>query len=124
MEIKALINCSIEFQNVIDELNDESKTCQYEFLKQTNLSMSAEMLIIKFEILRDLGVNATYDLLKMALLEIITKICAIRKQKSISKTTSIVVIVNDKRAEVNVSFELNDEQKNQVVDAAIRKLFD
>lgn len=124
MEIKALINCSIEFQNVIDELNDESKTCQYEFLKQTNLSMSAEMLIIIFEILRDLGVNATYDLLKMALLEIITKIYAIRKQKSISKTTSIVVIVNDKRAEVNVSFELNDEQKNQVVDAAIRKLFD
>lgn len=124
MNIKALVNCNADIQNVISELNDESKICKYEFLRQTNLSMSPDVLIIIFEILKNLGVNATYDLLKMALLEIISKICAIRKQNSISKMTSIIVIANDKRTEVNVSFELNEEQKNKVVDAAIKKLFD
>lgn len=124
VNIKALIHCSKELQNVIDELNSESKICKYELLKQANLSMSPDMLIIIFEILKNLGTNATYDLVKMALLEIISKIYVIRKQNSVPGTTSIVVIVNDKRAEVNVSFELDKEQKNKVVDAAIRKLFD
>lgn len=124
MNIKALVNCNADIQNVINELNGESKICKYEFLKQTNLSMPADMLIIIFEILKNLGGNATYDLLKMALLEIISKICSIRKQNSISQMTSIIVIVNEKRTEVNISFELNEEQKNKVVDAAIKKLFD
>lgn len=124
MNIRALINCNADIQNVISELNGESKICKYEFLRQTNLSVSPDMLIIIFEILKNLGVNATYDLLKMALLEIISKICTIRKQNPMPKMTSIIVIVNDKRTEVNVSFELNEEQKNKVVDAAIKKLFD
>lgn len=124
MNIKALVNCNADIQNVINELNGESKICKYEFLRQTNLSVSPDMFIIIFEILKNLGNNATYDLLKMALLEIISKIGAIRKQKSMSKITTIIVITDEKRTEVNISFELNEEQKNKVVDAAIKKLFD
>lgn len=124
MDIKALVNCNVDIQNIFDELNSESEICTYELLKQTNLSMSEDILIIIFEILKNLGTNATYDLLKMSLLEIVSKICAIKKQKSMSKTTSIIVIVNEKRTEVNLPFELNEEQKDKVVDAAINKLFD
>lgn len=123
MNIKALVNCNADIQSVINELNGESKICKYEFLRQTNLSMSPDMIIIIFEIIKNLGINATYDLVKMALLEIISKICT-KKQGSMSKMTSIIVIVNDKRTEVDLSFELNEEQKNKVVDAAIKKLFD
>lgn len=68
--------------------------------------------------------NAIYDLLKMALLETISKIYSKEKHKFIPKTTSIIVIVNEKRTEVNLPFDLNEEQKNKVVDAAINKLFD
>ena len=124
MDIKALVNCNIDIQKIIEELNSESEICTYEFLKQTNLSMSEDILIIIFEIFKNLGTNATYDLLKMSLLEIVSKICTIKKQKSMSKTTSIIVIVNEKRTEVNIPFELNEEQKDKVVDAAINKLFD
>lgn len=123
MNIKALVNCNADIQSVINELNGESKICKYEFLRQTNLSISPDMIIIIFEIIKNLGINATYDLVKMALLEIISKICT-KKQGSMSKMTSIIVIVNDKRTEVDLSFELNEEQKNKVVDAAIKKLFD
>lgn len=124
MDIKALVNCNTDVQNIIDELNSESKICKYEFLKQTNLSMSEDILIIIFEIVKNLGINATYDLLKLSLLEVVSKICAIKKQKSMYKTTSIIVIVNEKRTEVDLPFELNEEQKDKVVDAAINKLFD
>ena len=124
MDIKALVNCNIDIQKIIEELNSESEICTYEFLKQTNLSMSEDILIIICEIFKNLGTNATYDLLKMSLLEIVSKICTIKKQKSMSKTTSIIVIVNEKRTEVNIPFELNEEQKDKVVDAAINKLFD
>lgn len=125
MNIKALVNCNTDIQNIFDELNNESNICKYEILKHTNLSISEDMLIIIFEILKNLEYSAIYDLLKMALLEIISKIYALKKHKFMSKTTtSIIVIVNEKRTEVNLPFELSEEQKNKVVDAAINKLFD
>lgn len=125
MNIKALVNCNTDIQNIFDELNNESNICKYEILKHTNLSISEDMLIIIFEILKNLEYNAIYDLLKMALLEIISKIYALKKHKFMSQTTtSIIVIVNEKRTEVNLPFELSEEQKNKVVDAAINKLFD
>lgn len=124
MNIKALVNCNTDIQNIFDELNIESNICKYEILKHINLSISEDMLIIIFEILKNLEYNAIYDLLKMALLEIISKIYTLKKHKSMSKTTSIIVIVNEKRTEVNLPFELSEEQKNKVVDAAINKLFD
>ncbi|MCM1186020.1 MAG: hypothetical protein NC251_03045 [Lachnoclostridium sp.] len=85
MNIKALVNCNTEFQDIFDELNSESNVCKYELLKQTNLSISEDVLIIIFEILKNLGTNATYDLLKMTLLEIVSKIGALKKQKSTSQ---------------------------------------
>lgn len=124
MNIKALVNCNTDFQNIFDELNSESNICKYEILRHTNLTISEDMLIIIFEILKNLEYNAIYDLLKVALLEIISKIYTLKKRKSMSKTTLIRVIVNEKRTEVNLPFELNEEQKNKVVEAAINKLFD
>lgn len=124
MNIKALVNCNTDFQNIFDELNSESNICKYEILRHTNLTISEDMLIIIFEILKNLEYNAIYDLLKVALLEIISKIYTLKKRKSMSKTTLISVIVNEKRTEVNLPFELNEEQKNKVVEAAINKLFD
>lgn len=124
MNIKALIKGNIGDQYIIDELNRESKICEYKLLKQSNLSMSSDMLIIIFEIVKNLGSNATYDLLKMAVLELVSKICVIRKRVSVEKETSIIIIVDGKRAEVNISFALSEEQKDKIVDAAIRKLFD
>lgn len=124
VNIKALIKGNIGDQYIIDELNRESKICEYKLLKQSNLSMSSDMLIIIFEIVKNLGSNATYDLLKMAVLELVSKICVIRKRVSVEKETSIIIIVDGKRAEVNISFALSEEQKDKIVDAAIRKLFD
>lgn len=124
MNIRALVNCSTDIQNIFDELNNESNICKYEILKHTNLTISEDMLIIIFEIIKNLEYNAIYDLLKMALLETISKIYSKEKHKFIPKTTSIIVIVNEKRTEVNLPFDLNEEQKNKVVDAAINKLFD
>lgn len=124
MDIKALIDCNTDVQNIINELNNESKICKYELLKQTNLSMPEDIIIIIFEILKNLGANAIYDMLKASLLEIVSKILVIKKQKSMSKAISIIVIVNEKKTEVVLPFELNEEQKSKVVDAAINKLFD
>lgn len=125
MNIKALVNCNTDIQNIFDELNNESNICKYEILKHTNLSISEDMLIIIFEILKNLEYNAIYDLLKLALLEIISKINTLKKHNFMFKTTtSMIVIVNEKRTEVNLPFELSEEQKNKVVDAAINKLFD
>ena len=46
MNIRALVNCSTDIQNIFDELNNESNICKYEILKHTNLTISEDMLII------------------------------------------------------------------------------
>lgn len=124
MNIRALIKSNLDIQNVIDELNRESKICTYKLTKQANLLNSPDVLIVIFEIVKYWSISGTYDLLKRALLEIVSKIFVKEKQKEQSNQTSIIVIVNDKRTEFNISFELSDEQKDKLVEAAVKKLFD
>lgn len=124
MNIKALIKSNLDIQNVIDELNCESKICTYKLTKQSNLLDSPDLFIVIFEIAKYWSISGTYDLLKKALLEIVSKIFVKEKQKAQSTQTSVIVIVNDKRTEFNISFELSDEQKDKLVEAAVKKLFD
>ncbi len=77
------------------------------------------VLFVFIELVRNLSYNATYDILKYILNSIIIKINNLKSEK-----IQIEVICNKNKSSITVNFPLSDEQKDKLVDAAIKKLID
>lgn len=86
------------------------------FLPQKNFSVSAEVLIIAFELMKNLAYSASYDLMKHTILSVINNI--IQNKKIM---TTIIVINDGQKSEIKLPFEPTEEQKDKLVDAAIQK---
>lgn len=104
-------------QASIDELNRHTDKCCFFIVKRLGyVPLPPEAVVVMIELLKNLEYNATYDLIKMALLSLISKL------KKIPRTTTrIMVAVDDKTSEIIIPFEISDEQKEKLVDAAIEK---
>lgn len=96
---------------------DSNYNVEITFLPQKNFAVSAEVLIIAFELLKNLAYSASYDLIKHTIFSVLNKL----KQNN-GKKTIITIINNGKKSQINLPFEPTEEQKDKLVDAAIQKL--
>ena len=77
------------------------------------------VLFVFIELVRNLSYNASYDILKYIFNCIIVKISHLKKEK-----IHIEVICNKSKSSITINFPLSDEQKDKLIDAAIKKLID
>ena len=68
------------------------------------------------QLLQGIGVSAAYDVLKKSLTMLINKIVKNKKRKTI-----VEISCNGKTESLTLDFELNDEQRDKLVDATILK---
>lgn len=102
----------------IKELNTMNQDCH--FTKSEHLGyvpLPPEVVFLFIEFLKNIGYNGCYDLLKMAILSIVSKI-----EHNNKKVSSVLIVLNDKRYELKFSYDLTNEQKEKLVDAAIEYL--
>lgn len=106
------------FENsTITDYIDSNYDVEMTFLPQKNLSASPEVIIIAFELVKSLAFSASYDLMKHTLLSVLNQ----AKQNK-SKKTTISIINDGKKSQIILPFEPTEEQKDKLVDAAIKKL--
>lgn len=113
----AIITCNDCDQAIIDELNSNSNGIIYKMANRRNIISSSDIIIIMYELVKNICYSTSYDLLKTSILMILSKI----KPHSF-RAKKIVIIFNNKKSEIIFPFELNDEQKDKVVNAAIEKI--
>lgn len=110
----------IKFSN--EEIADLCKKNEFgitfSVIESKNL-IDVGVLFVLVELLKNLTYSATYDILKYILNCIIIKANHIKNGK-----THIEVICNNNKASITTNFPLSDEQKDKLIDAAIKKLID
>jgi hypothetical protein len=86
-----------------------------EFLQNADLSsFIAFIIILKESILSGI----MYDSIKYAIFYILSKI----KNNKKTKSTTVEITLNGKKDIIEFSFELNETQKEKIVDASIKRL--
>ncbi len=83
------------------------------------VQLPPESIQIIFELTKNLAISALYDTIKLVILSIISKFRVGEK-----KTVRICIINNNKTSEIILPFEVTEEQKEQLVKAAIEKLLE
>lgn len=104
--------------HIIDDLNEMTNDCTYEYIGIKGFSVTPGEILIIYELVRNLSYNAIYDFLKLSLSAIISKI---KSKNRAEKDTQITVIIGSEKSIMNIPFELTDVQKDKIVDAAITK---
>lgn len=116
MNLKISIISNYITERNICELNELSAECQYAKIAHKDFSFSPETVMLIIELIQNIGYNAAYDLIKSAILLIISKI-----PTSPTKDTKIILINGEQKSEIYLSFEATEEQKDRLIDAAIEK---
>jgi|GEM_PF-3455612 len=73
--------------------------------------------VVAIHLAQNMSLNAAYDTAKYILTSIISK-CRIPKDRK----TVISVKMNDNTSEIALNFDLTEEQKDKLIDAAIHKM--
>lgn len=123
MKCKISIMCDCFDSKTFDELNELSKDCQFRIIKQKGLSIPPEIITIIYEFAQNISYNVAYDLLKLSLDSIISKLKA-NINSTHNNETKIVVINGNKKGEYILPFKLTKEQKNKIVDAIAEKILE
>ena len=116
VKIKATIMCNCITEKDIEELNASSSECLYSLTNRKGFALPPEVVMIVIELLQNIGYNAAYDLIKTSILMALSKI-SVKPQKK----TRVIVINDGKKSEIQLPFEVTEEQKDKLVDAAIEK---
>lgn len=103
-------------EEIVNELNNQNAKCRYNKVAHKGFALSPETIIIIVGLLQNIGYSAAYDLIKTSILLIISKLPLPSK-----KETEIIVINGKTKSKILLPFELTDEQKDKLVDAAIQK---
>jgi len=106
---------------IIEELSAGAYECVYEHSGTKGLfPVSPESVIIICELVRNLGNNAAYDLLKFTLITVITKI---RSKLQKNRSIEFIVFHDDKKDVISIpsDIELTEDQQERLVDACIKK---
>ncbi len=116
MNLKITIMGDCITDDDIIKLNEISSDCYYSKILHRGLALPPEIVMIVIELLQNIGYSAAYDLIKVSVLSIVSKI-----SNSLKKEIRVIVINGDKRSEIILPFDVTEEQKNKLVDAAIEK---
>lgn len=108
--------CNCITEKDIEELNASSSECLYSLTNRKGFALPPEVVMIVIELLQNIGYNAAYDLIKTSILMALSKI-SVKPQKK----TRVIVINDGKKSEIQLPFEVTEEQKDKLVDAAIEK---
>lgn len=104
----------------VDHMNSlgMSKDISYINLKDINfLPAFNEIGIVIIQLMQSISFDATYDTVKYILLTIIAKIKTFDKNE-----TTVLIKLKNEESIISFNFELSNEQKDKIVDAAVRKL--
>lgn len=116
MNLKITIISNSITEKDINELNNQNSDCQYTKTAHKGFALSPEIVMIVIELLKNIGYNAAYDIIKTSIISIISKIPINPK-----KETRVIVIKGEQKSEIRLPFEVTEEQKNKLVDAAIEQ---
>lgn len=117
------MNCKISIMydgfdlETIEDLNKLSNDCQFRIINQKGLSIPPDVITIIFELLKNIGYSTAYDMLKLSLNAIVSKIGFANTTE-----TRIISVLGDKKAEFVVPFKLTKKQKDKIIDAVAEKL--
>lgn len=120
-----MIKCAVLYPSdlfesvTIDELIASNHDVDITFLPQKNFASSSAAVIIAFEFVKNLAYNTSYDLMKCMTVSLLGKIKSSQK-----KNTSITITKGTERSQIDFSFELTEEQRDRLIDAAIQKLLE
>lgn len=116
MNLKITIISNSITEKDINELNNQNSDCQYTKTAHKGFALSPEIVMIVIELLKNIEYNAAYDIIKTSIISIIPKIPINPK-----KETRVIVIKGEQKSEIRLPFEVTEEQKNKLVDAAIEQ---
>lgn len=126
MQCKLIVDSSFLTENDILLLNKEEKEIQFSQTKTHNF-LPPEVILVLIELSRNITYSAAYDAVKYAL----NKLISILSEKKSNETpkieapkTKIEIVCGDQKYSASFSFELTENQKNQLVDVATKKLLE
>lgn len=120
-----MIKCAVLYpsdlfeSSTVDDLIASNHEVDITFLPQKNFASSSVAVIIAFELVKDLAYNTSYDLMKYTIVSILGKM-----KRPKRKNTTITITNGPKKSQISFPFELTEEQKDRMVDAAIQKLLE
>lgn len=119
MKCELMIDSSLLTTNDILFLNNgEQEIC---FSKtNSNNFLPPETILVLIELGQNIGYNAAYDAMKYALSKLI--IVFTKKGLKEKTETKIEIACGDKRYSVSCNFRLTENQKDKLIDAAVKKL--
>lgn len=122
-----MIKCAVLYpsdlfeSSTVDDLIASNHDVDITFLPQKNFASSSVAVIIAFELVKNLAYNTSYDLLKHTIISILGNM---KRPKRKDTTTTITITNGPKKSQISFPFELTEEQKDRMVDAAIQKLLE
>lgn len=119
MKCELIIDSSLLTENDMMLLNNGEEEIRFS-KTDTNDFFPPEVILVLIEIGRNIGYNAVYDAVKYAL----GKLVAVFAGKKRKAETKMEIACGDKRYSVSFNFELTEEQKDKLVDAAAKKLLE
>lgn len=100
----------------IKQVVESTYNIELTFLPQKSLTIPDEIIVISFELAKNIVYNTSYDLIKFTIQSLLKNL------KFDKKKTEIIVEKNGRRSRIVLSYELTEEQKQQYVDASIQML--
>ena len=121
MKCELIIDSSLLTENDMVLLNEGGKEIQF-CKMDTNHFFPPEGILILIDLSQNMAYSAAYDTVKYALGKLVSMFTGKRgKEKT---QTKMEIACGDKRYSLSFDFELTEEQKNKLVDAAAKKLLE
>ena len=121
MKCELIIDSSLLTENDMVLLNEGGKEIQC-CKTDTNHFFPPEVILILIDLSQNMAYSAAYDTVKYALGKLVSMFTGKRgKEKT---QTKMEIACGDKRYSLSFDFELTEEQKNKLVDAAAKKLLE
>lgn len=121
MKCELIVDNSLLTENDILLLNNEQKEIRFSKTETYNF-LPPEVILVLIELCQNISYSAAYDLIKYALSKLITLFSEkIAKEKT---QTKMEIVCRDQKYSVSFNFELTENQKKQLIDAATKKLLE
>lgn len=121
MRCELTINSPLLTESDTIQLNRGEREIQFSKMEAHHF-LPPEVILVLIELGRDISYSAAYDTVKYALGKLMGVLC---KKKAHEKTqTRMEIVCRDQKYSVSFNFELTEEQKNQLVEIATKKLLE
>lgn len=120
MKCKFVIDSSLLTADDIGILNDEEKEISFLKVDSKNF-LPAEIVLVLIELGQNIGYSAAYDIIKYALNKLMT---LFKKRTQEDSKIKIDLAYGEKIYSITCNFDLTEEQKDKLIDAAAKKLLE